>query len=277
MMKSGLVIPLFFLVACRANLRQPTSAVSPTGKWILEWSAEFAGPDGSAPDASKWIVESGGNGWGNGELQYYTARRQNVRIENGNLVVEVVKEVFTGEDGVSRKYTSGRLKTESRFSQKYGRFEARIKIPSGRGMWPAFWLLGDDFSTNGWPRCGEIDIMEANGATPSKVFASVNGPGYSGWKALSSTYKLAAKRFSDEFHVFALEWEPRVLRFYVDDHLYATRTPEDLPASAPWVFDHPFFLILNLAVGGGLANTPDDSTVFPQRMLVDYVRVYSRK
>lgn len=244
--------------------------------WILTWSDEFNGADGSSPDPTKWLVESGGNGWGNDELEYYTPRRQNVRQENGNLVIEAIKEPYAGPDGVRREYTSARLKTQGRFRQRYGRFEARIQIPAGQGMWPAFWLLGDDFSTASWPQCGEIDIMESIGSEPSTILGSLHGPGYSDSNPLTTAYKLPRGRFSDGFHVFAIEWEPQVVRFYVDDHLYATKTPEDLPPGKRWVYDHPFFVILNLAVGGNLPGSPDGSTVFPQRMLTDYVRVYSR-
>lgn len=276
MKQPGLAILLLILAGCQANLRSPAVAVSSNNKWILKWSDEFNGLNGSRPDASRWTIETGGTGWGNSELEYYTARPQNVRVEHGKLVVEAMKETFTGPDGVSRQYTSGRLMTQGHFSQQYGRFEARIKIPAGRGVWPAFWLLGDDFSTRGWPGCGEIDIMEADGAKPSKVLGTVHGPGYSGSKGISTTYD-AGKNFNDDFHLFAVEWEPRVVRFYVDDHLYATRRPEDLPHGAGWAFEHRFFVILDLAIGGNLPGSPDDSTVFPQRMLVDYVRVYSRE
>jgi len=244
-------------------------------RWVLTWSDEFNGPDGSAPDPAKWIVESGGNGWGNGELQYYTPRRENVRQEKGSLVIEAIKEKFTGPD--KRDYTSGRLKTEGRFSQRYGRFEARIRVPSGQGLWPAFWLLGDDFSKVGWPDCGEIDVMENVGSEPATIHGSMHGPGYFGANALTAAYTLPKGRVSDGFHVFAIEWEPRVVRFYVDGVLYATKTPGDISAEKRWVFDHPFFVILNLAVGGNMAGSPDAATTFPQRMLVDYVRVYSRK
>jgi beta-glucanase (GH16 family) len=143
-------------------------------------------------------------------------------------------------------------------------------------MWSAFWLLGDDFSTAGWPACGEIDIMESLGADPSTIRGSMHGPGYSGSNPLTATHTLPAGRFSDEFHIFALEWEPQAVRFYVDGQLYQTRTPADLASEKRWVYDHPFFIILNLAVGGTLGGTPDDS-VFPRQMLVDYVRVYARR
>jgi beta-glucanase (GH16 family) len=245
--------------------------------WVLTWNDEFNGPNGESPDATKWVMEAGGNGWGNSELEYYTSRRENVRQENGRLVIEAVKEQFTGSDGVKRDYTSARLKTQGRFSQAYGRFEARIRIPMGRGVWPAFWLLGDDFSTAGWPACGEIDVMENIGTEPSAIHGSLHGPGYSAGKSVTKGFRLPKGRFSDDFHVFAVEWEPQFIRFYMDDKLYATRTPADLPAGTRWVFDHPFFLVLNLAVGGNMPGEPDSSTVFPQHMLVDYVRVYSRK
>ncbi|HZQ93828.1 MAG TPA: glycoside hydrolase family 16 protein [Candidatus Sulfotelmatobacter sp.] len=245
--------------------------------WTLAWSDEFNGPDGSAVDSSKWVAESGGNGWGNQELEYYTTRAENAVQQQGNLVVKVLQEKFTGSDGVTRDYTSARLKTQGKFSQKYGRFEARIKVPQGQGIWPAFWMLGDDIEKKGWPKCGEIDIMENIGKEPGTVHGTIHGPGYSGEKGPGSPFELAGgRRFADDFHVFAVEWEPKVIRFYVDDSLYATRTPADLPKGAKWVYLHPFFILLNVAVGGGWPGNPDASTMFPQTMLVDYVRVYRR-
>ena len=248
-----------------------------TNNWVLTWSDEFNGPDGALPDETKWAVQTGGNGWGNNELQYYTARRENVRQENGNLLIEAIKEQFAGPDGVQRKYTSARITSAGRFSQQYGRFEARIKLPFGQGIWSAFWLLGNDFSTKSWPNCGEIDVMESFGSTPSGIFGSLHGPAYFGSSALISSYSPSGGHFSDNFHVFAVEWEPRQIRFYVDGQFYAARAPSDVPSGGAWVFDHPFFLLLNMAVGGDLPGRPDNSTVFPQRMLMDYVRVYSRE
>lgn len=249
---------------------------SPPG-WVLTWNDEFDGPNGSAPDPGKWTVETGGNGWGNNELEYYTTSSENLRLENGNLIIQAIKEKHVGADGVQREYTSGRLKTEGKFSQQYGRFEARIKLPIGNGIWPAFWVLGANFSSVGWPACGEIDIMENKGAEPSINYGSLHGPGYSGKSSLTATYRLPEGRFSDQFHVFALEWEPNVLRFYVDDKLFSTRTAAGMPSGKPWVFDHPFFIILDVAAGGNFGGSPDQSTIFPQKMLVDYVRVYSRR
>jgi beta-glucanase (GH16 family) len=269
-------------VICALGLKNKITASLPAaagsnGDWTLTWHDEFDGPNGAPPDPLKWEIETGGNGWGNEELEYYTARRQNIRQEDGHLILEALQEKYVGPDGVQRDFTSGRLMSAGHFSQRYGRFEARIKIPSGRGAWPAFWLLGDDFSTSGWPRCGEIDIMEGNGLSDSEIQGSAHGPGYSGARALTASYPLPAGRLSDHFHVYALEWEPNVLRFYVDGLLYATKTPADLPPGAAWVFDHPFHLILNVALRGDYPRAEDHSTVFPMRMLVDYVRVYRLK
>ena len=272
-------IILFFSGGLLAGSQQHADSASSPSKpqWVLTWSDEFNGPTGSTPDPAKWVVESGGNGWGNHELEYYTARSQNIHQENGNLVIEAIKEKFTAADGTQRLYTSARLKTQGRFAQRYGRFEARIKVPYGRGTWPAFWLLGDNFPAVGWPECGEIDIMESLGSQPSTIHSTVHGPGYSGESALTGSFSFPSGNVGDDFHVFATEWGPRAVRFYVDGQLYETKTPADLPPGKHWVFDHPFFVILNLAIGGGLPGSPEDSTVFPQRLLVDYVRVYSRR
>lgn len=274
----ALIALLLILISCSGAQTPPTSTGSATGTWSLVWSDEFDGSNGSSPDTAKWSMESGGNGWGNNELEYYTARTQNAQVNNGNLVITAQREDYTGPDGVSRQYTSARLKTSGKFSQKYGRFEARIKIPKGQGMWPAFWMLGDNFGTAGWPQCGEIDIMENVGSNPTTVLGTLHGPGYSGSSGLTSTYTLTGQQqFSDDFHVMAVEWEANVVRFYVDGNLYKTRTPADLPAGATWVFDHPFSITLNVAVGGKLPGAPDATTQFPQTMLVDYVRVFSRQ
>lgn len=263
------------LTQTKQTTKQLTARASSKSQWVLTWSDEFNGPNGAPPDPAKWTFNLGGNGWGNQELEYYTSRRENVRQENGNLVIEAIKEPFTGPDGVHRDYTSARIVTEGRFAQKYGRFEARIKLPSGRGIWPAFWILGDDLKAAGWPACGEADIMENIGSEPSINHGSMHGPGYSGGHALTGKYTLPRGRFSDAFHTFSIEWEPSAVRFYVDDHLYETRTPRDIPGKR-WVYDHPFFILLNVAVGGSWPGSPDASTVFPQRMLVGYVRVYSK-
>ncbi len=241
--------------------------------WQLVWSDEFNSPDGSPVDSGKWVMETGNsNGWGNRELEYYTNRTENARTENGMLVITAIKEPYAGFS-----YTSARLKTQGKFSQTCGRFEARMKLPFGQGLWPAFWSLGNDFPTLGWPACGELDFMEHIGKEPSTVHGTIHGPGYSGDRGIGAAYTLpGGRRFSDDFHVFAVEWEPQAIRWYVDGVLYQTRTPADLPSGTKWVFDHPFFILLNLAVGGNWPGNPDDTTVFPQKMLVDYVRVYKK-
>jgi len=259
-------------LACGASSPQQPA---PKG-WVLTWADEFNGANGSALDAAKWVLETGGNGWGNNELEYYTNRPQNSAQKDGNLVITVLKEHFTGSDAVSRDYTSARLKTATRFTQAYGRFEARLKVPKGQGIWPAFWMLGDNIDVVGWPTCGEIDIMENIGSEPSKVHGSMHGPGYSGNTPLTAIYTLPNGAFADDFHVFAAEWEPTAVRFYVDGNLYLTEQPANLPAGTRWVFDHPFFILLNVAVGGNFPGSPDATSTYPQTMLVDYVRVYAR-
>jgi beta-glucanase (GH16 family) len=241
--------------------------------WKLTWSDEFNGPAG-AIDGSKWgfDVGTGTNGWGNNELEYYTNRTSNVVLDgNGALQIIARKEAFMGSG-----YTSGRITTSGKFSQAYGRFEARIQIAQGKGIWPAFWTLGDNIGTAGWPGCGELDIQETVGATPSLNHGSAHGPGYSGGNPLTATYQLPAGALSDGYHVYAIEWEPNQVRWYVDDKLYETRTPADVPAGTKWVYDHPFFDILNLAIGGNFPGPPDATTVFPQTTKVDYVRVYTK-
>jgi beta-glucanase (GH16 family) len=254
-----------------------STTVPPPPSYVLTWSDEFSGANGSLPDSSKWVMETGGNGWGNNELETYTNRTQNAHIQDGNLVITALQETYTGSDGITRNYTSARIKTAGMLEQKYGRFEARIQIPQGQGMWPAFWMLGNNIGTVGWPTCGEIDIMENIGKESDKVHGSMHGPGYSGGNSLTAADTLASGKFADDFHLFAVEWEPNVVRFYVDSTLYETRTPADMPSGATWVFDHPFFIILNVAVGGDWPGPPDNTTVFPQNMLVDYVRVYTKK
>lgn len=242
--------------------------------WKLTWSDEFNQPE---LDGNKWVREIGGGKWGNEELEYYTNRPQNVSIHEGNLVITALQEKFTGPDRTTWNYTSARLKTLGKFTQTYGRFEARIKVPFGQGIWPAFWMLGDNIEKAGWSNCGEIDVMENIGKEPLTVHGTIHGPGYSGAEGIGTGYGLpGGKRFADDFHVFAVEWEPNAIRFYVDRDLYATHTPAELPPGKKWVFDHPFFMLLNLAVGGDWPGNPDASTVFPQTMLVDYVRVYKK-
>ncbi len=245
--------------------------------WTLVWSDEFDGAAGSAPNSARWGYDTGGGGWGNRELETYTNRVQNAALDgDGNLVIKVIRETFTGQDRITRDYTSARLLTKGKFEQRYGRVEARLKLPFGQGIWPAFWMLGNDIDTAGWPGCGEIDIMENIGREPAIAHGTLHGPGYSAGNGLTGQYTLPNdQRFSDDFHVFAVEWEANAIRFYVDGNLYGTRTQSDTPAGSRWVFDHPFFIILNVAVGGIWPGNPDASTTYPQAMKVDYVRVYA--
>jgi beta-glucanase (GH16 family) len=237
----------------------------------LVWSDEFDGPAGTGPDTAKWTRETGGNGWGNNELEYYTDRTDNAAMDGqGALVITAKSEPFMGRD-----YTSARLKTQGHFEPVYGRIEARLDIPEGQGIWPAFWLLGNDIGSAGWPACGEIDVMENIGREPTIIHGTLHGPGYSGGNGVGESYSLPdGARFADAFHVYAVEWGTSEIRWYVDGDLYQTRTPADLPGE--WVYDHPFFIIMNVAVGGQWPGNPDGTTSFPQEMKIDYVRVYEK-
>jgi beta-glucanase (GH16 family) len=259
------------------RVAQP-AVLPPTSGYSLVWSDEFSSANGSAPDSTKWTYVVGGSGWGNHELQSYTSRPQNVQIQKGNLVITALRENYTGADGIARNYTSARLKTQNLFTQAYGRFEARIKIPKGQGIWPAFWMLGNDINQNGWPKCGEIDIMENIGREPGIIHGSLHGPSSTAPTSdLTATVSLpTGQNYSDDFHIYAIEWEPGSVRFYVDSNNYATFIRSQWPAGGQWVFDHPFFILLNVAVGGVWPGTPDATTQSPQQMLVDYVRVYSK-
>lgn len=236
----------------------------------LVWADEFEGPAGQSPDSTKWSYDigTGDNGWGNQELQYYTDRPENVSLDGqGNLVITAISEQYGGQP-----FTSARIKTEGLFEQTYGRFEARIKLPYGPGLWPAFWLLGTDISTVGWPECGEIDIMEYRGQQPNLIHSTVHGPGYSGGGGVSKSYGFENDRFDIDFHLFAVEWGKDFIRFYVDDVMFQELNPGDL--SGTWVFDNSFFIILNVAVGGNYVGFPTSETPFPQDMVIDYIRVY---
>lgn len=250
-----------------------------TSPGTIVFSDEFDGSSGSTIDSAKWTFDIGGGGWGNQELQYYTNSTDNIYLDgSGSLVIKAIKPT----EPHSLKcwygpcqYTSGRLITKGKFDLKFGRFEARIKIPKGQGIWPAFWLLGNNIDTVGWPQCGEIDILENIGREPNIVHGTIHGPGYSGEKGIGAAYKLPNKMpFSDDYHVYAVESSRDQIRWYVDGRLYQTLTPRNIPKGTTWVFDHPFFMLLNLAVGGGWPGSPDKTTTFPQAMLVDYVRVY---
>ena len=234
--------------------------------WELVWQDEFNTP--GAPDAAKWTYDVGNgpnnDGWGNAELQSYTNRAENIVIADGKLKITAIKN--------GNAFTSARIKTQGLFEQGYGRIEASIKLPYGPGIWPAFWMVGNDVNTKGWPQCGEIDIMEGRGQEPNIIHGTVHGPEYSGGAATTASYGLQNARFDTEYHLFAVEWTENCIDFYVDDVLYSRITPEKVTGN--WVYDHPFFIILNVAVGGNYVGWPTTSTPFPQTMYVDYVKVY---
>jgi len=245
-------------------------AVNPN--WKLVWSDEFNEP---TIDKSKWNFEIDGKGGGNGEWEYYTDLPENAFIKDGILSIQAIKN---GKDaqGKTHRFTSARMTTKGKFSFKYGRIEARIKLPTGRGVWPAFWMMPEDHVYGGWAASGEIDILELIGHQPNTVYGTLHYGGkwphnvHTGDKTI-----LPSGIFNDDFHIFALEWEPNEIRWYLDGKLYETQTKwytKDAPYPAP--FDQKFFIILNFAVGGAWPGPPSKDTVFPQTMQVDYVRVY---
>lgn len=240
--------------------------------WELVWNDEF---DGDEIDLANWTYDIGGWGWGNGEAQYYTDRSENARVEDGRLVIEAHQERF--DDSF---YTSARLKTQGLQEFRYGRIEARMQVPEGAGLWPAFWMLGSGFEEGsenpefGWPGVGEIDVMEYIGREPDLVMGTIHGPGYSGALGLT-TWHRPGELIADDFHTFAVEWDEKGIRWFYDGEQYAEQTPAVM-SGREWVFDNEFFLIVNLAVGGQLPGPPALDLEFPVRLLVDHVRVFKR-
>lgn len=246
---------------------------------VLVWRDEFDGPAGATFDRTRWTADTGGRGFGNQERQFYTTRTQNVALDGmGHLVISALAEPesSTYQCWYGRcLYTSSRLKTQGLFTRTYGRVEARIQVPRGQGIWPAFWMLGSDIGVAGWPQSGEIDIMENIGREPAIVHGTLHGPGYSGAAGPTRADTLTSGAYADSFHVYAVDWKPNEIRWFVDGREYSRMTPADIPAGTRWVLDHPFFLLLNVAVGGQWPGDPDRTSTYPQQMLVDYVRVYA--
>jgi beta-glucanase (GH16 family) len=236
--------------------------------WKLVWHDEF---DGATIDPANWTYDLGGGGWGNGEMENYTQRPENARLENGLLVIEARAE--TNAKG-GTDYTSARLKTQGLQEYQYGRVEARLRVPAGAGLWPAFWMLGANIQQVSWPNCGEIDIMEYIGKEPDLILGTLHGPGYSGALGLTK-WNRQKYNIADDFHTYAVEWDKDQISWFYDDAKYSTYTRTDV-GTRQWVFDQPFFVILNLAVGGTLAGLVNPKTVFPAQYLVDYVRIYQR-
>lgn len=268
------------LLACKGSVpaapQPPVSLTPPTSTTTappvpkLVWSDEF--DKSGSPDPARWKYDIGGNGWGNNELQFYTDKRpENARVENGKLIIEARKE-----DYQNRKYTSARLLTQDRMAWKYGRIEAYAKLPQGRGTWPAIWMLGNNIGTAGWPRCGELDIMEHVGYDQGVVHGTAHTEAYNHVKGTQKEGKTTVPTASSDFHLYAIEWSDKQISFFVDDTRYYTVERSILGGTEDkWPFDQPFFLILNLAVGGNWGGSQGvDESIWPQRMEVDYVRVY---
>jgi len=252
---------------CGDDTMGAATPTSPGSVAPAAWADEFDGAAGSPPDSRKWAYDLGrNNGWGNNELETYTSDTRNAQLDGeGHLVIRA--------ETAANGFTSARLKTRGLMTAHYGRLEARIRVPVGQGLWPAFWMLGDTFNGSNWPDCGEIDVMEHVGRAPFRVQSAVHGPGYSGGRAITATQTAAdGRRVADDYHTFAVLWEPRSIVFAFDGAPYHTVTPASLPPGARWVFDQPFFVLLNLAVGGDFPGPPDSTTQFPQEMRVDYVR-----
>lgn len=272
----GLLLPVLFLLtafSCDKKSVPPAGISNDSLAMVypgykLVWQDEFNGTELSSAD---WNYETGGSGWGNNELEYYTSGNKNAYLLNGNLVIEAKKE-----DMGNRSYTSARITTAGKREFKYGRIDIRARLPVQTGMWPALWMLGNDIGSKGWPYCGEIDIMELVGKNPKQVVGSFH------WKnddasegTINNRYDLTAGDFSQDFHLYSLVWGKDQYQILVDNKVYVTAKPSDIKAAYN-PFNHPFYLIFNVAVGGDWPGSPDGSTSFPQKMLVDYVRVYQQ-
>ena len=264
------MIGLLLFAACSSQSTEQLSF-----EYTLVWEEQFEGPSGSMINEDNWTYDIGtgpnNDGWGNLQQEYNTDNTNNVRLDgDGHLEIRAVREAYEG-----MSYTSGRIKTQGRFEHTYGRFEARIQIPEGQGLWPAFWLLGSSIETDSWPLCGEIDAMEFRGSEPDRLIGSLHGPGYSAGESISGSHRLSEGTFADDFHIFSVDWDPEQISWFVDDVRYHSVSRGQLPPNSAWVFDQPFFLVLNLAVGGNFVESPL-TTSFPGKMIVDYVKVYQR-
>ncbi len=273
-------------VKVQDNQTATTGAVAPAN-WVLRWSDEFNDAAGTPPNPNVWTPEisdgavgvEGNIGWGNSELEYYTDKPENVSTDgNGNLVIRVSK-VDTGTSQLwchygACEYTSARLVSKDKAEFQYGKIEARAKVAAGEGLWPAIWTLGENFPTTAWPTSGEIDIMEFVGKDPMRVFGTIHGPGYSGGGGIVNTYSFSPTAVYNGYHTYTVEWTPGKIDWYVDNIKYHSATTATIPTGTQWVYDHPFFLILNQAIGGNFGGTVGKDVVFPADMLVDYIRVY---
>ncbi len=254
----------------------PSLGTVSTANRALVWRDDFTGPAGKAPNPAYWTAQIGGEGWGNKELQFYSGHRRNAALDGrGHLAIRAVP--FDGSEkcwyGPCR-YTSARLTTHHKMSVTRGRAEARMKLPLGKGLWPAFWLLGENINEVGWPACGEIDVMEYLGHEPNRIWGSAHGPGYVK-VGLTGPYVLPeGTTYADGFHTFAVDWTDDGLAYSVDDVVFLRVTRAQIGESNTWVFDKPFHILLNLAVGGEWPGEPDAETQFPATVLVDHVAIY---
>ena len=274
------VFPLFILLSTCLNGNfsdnhcQNNNPVKNKKHWSLVWQDEF---NDSIIDTSKWTYEVNAWGGGNNELQYYTDLKENSFIKNGCLIVQAKEERFTGSEG-TREYTSARMTTDKKCVWRYGRFEIRAKLPFGKGIWPAIWMLPSDAVYGGWAASGEIDIMECLGQESNKVYGTIHfGDKWPNNQHSGSFFILPKGDFSTDFHTFCLEWEETAMHWYIDDSLYLTQHKwHTKSASYPAPFDQPFYLILNVAIGGNWPGNPVNETKFPQKMIIDYIRVYQK-
>jgi len=252
---------------------------TPHGRQLV-WSDEFDGSEGAAPNPEHWTHETGGGGWGNDELQYYTDSTENSSLDGVGHLLITARAVDPASSGLDCwygpcAYTSARLVTEHKQVFQYGRIEARVKVPAGGGLWPAVWMLGANIREVGWPQSGEIDVMEFVGRSPHEVFGTIHGPGYSGGESISGVRDLGVP-VADEWHDFAVEWSPGRIAWEVDGVTYHEATPPDV-APDEWVFEHTFFLLTNVAVGGNFGGSVSEDVQFPQDLAIDFVRVYERE
>ena len=275
----ALVAPI---LSC-APTTQVTETSSTSSGWTLAWSDEFNGAAGSAVDSRIWSYDTGDGckegicGWGNKEKETYTSAPDNIALDGQGRLAITARRASTAVScyyGPCR-YTSAKIKTQGKAQAQPGRVEARIKLPEGQGLWPAFWMLGSSFPLTPWPASGELDIMENHGSAPSVTSSAMHGPGYSGQTPFAHSNTLQTGKFSDDFHVFAVEWDAASVRFFVDSTLHYMIEKSNVGRYGAWVNDQPFFVILNLAVGGNFDGDPSSDAILPATMLVDYVRVYA--
>ena len=261
----------------------PSTVSTSTGAWIQVWSDEFDGAAGARVDSMTWRYDTadgcaaGNCGWGNNEKEYYTDAPENTVLNGQGQLLIVARQAPAGLTcyyGPCR-YTSAKITTRGKVDVAPGRVTARIKLATGQGLWPAFWMLGHGVPATPWPECGELDIMENRGSDPSTTSSAVHGPGYSGNTPFAHAHALARGTVADDFHTFTVEWDSLHIRYFVDDTVHYVVARSDVEQHGKWVFDQPFFLILNLAVGGAFDGDPASDAIFPATMLVDYVRVYA--